>query len=612
MKTLEDLLKLGNMDSSACKNISEFKYKFSKKFIVTEKDLRDVFDEILCQNSSERIRNGFNEDVVECYISNWKSKYGQDVSWSHIIIRDLVARSIIKKFTGKSESSSLSSFSYKEEHESIKFIIEELPFLRKDYKDFKVMYDVCTEGYRYFGKDRTITMETEYGEFTSWLEKLKGFFSKKEKQELTGFLKNDARRFDDVIDYLSLMFKKIKIKDDKLPGVSISRSFAEVLNEHGDLSRLIYENDKETIEADRVLGVNLESFLNLTDYKEIYSAIEKIISDKNIRSVPGYNHFLNLVRKNLGRKVMGLTLEDACIYSDYISELLLSASDKDSKIRLAIGQTLEHIDEALNDGETTFRFAKRDSSYLLLGNKCGDCTATGSINHPWVGGWISDINTQVLKMAHRGKFLGKNNLVLVKSDNKPVLLVDAIEFIPQVCNIESYLERGEEVFIAGLGKIREIASKMNVDSVYALSQSNSSGMNEFFIKYGYPVEKVSISLIRKKSLEKVLGIIEPIIYRLQSKEISCEISSKEVGNLERFMNDVYFATEENKQEFGKYVNERKIEKISDKIYSELEEHQENLGFKIFSGNSKDLEESFEFLYGLSNKSGAGMELYKVM
>ena len=77
-------------------------------------------------------------------------------------------------------------------------------------------------------------------------------------------------------------------------------SFDELLVEQGNLKRLIYTNDRETIDYVRSLGVNFEAYMNLTDHSMVYQHIELLRNDPQLKGKNIYNSVATEMRAKLG------------------------------------------------------------------------------------------------------------------------------------------------------------------------------------------------------------------------------------------------------------------------------------------------------------------------
>ena len=115
-------------------------------------------------------------------------------------------------------------------------------------------------------------------------------------------------------------------------------------------------------------------------------------------------------------KLSDITKEDVNIYSDEIALYFKKAFSKGNGTNGKFNSLKKHIKESMYSGNLSFQFASRDQDDLDLGNKCGDCTADGGMHDDKPMGWVSDINTQFLKLYYDNKFIGRFNLVLVESE----------------------------------------------------------------------------------------------------------------------------------------------------------------------------------------------------
>ncbi len=379
-----------------------------------------------------------------------------------------------------------------------------------------------------------------------------------------------------------------------------------------NLKKRIYTNDKATINYAESLGVNFKAFMNLTDSSVVSKGLEMIVSDKSLIGRQGYNHVSNRMVEELGIKLRDISSLDTEIYSDEIAYILEEACSKDSKLKEKIKFVEDNANSSFrckDNPNVSFKLATRDDYDLSLGDKCGDCTAKDGENKDWAYGWVADVNTQFLKLYHSGKFVGRLNLIIAESEREPIMLIDAIEFIPQAREVEKYDNNAREAFNSGLNKVKDIADGVGIKRIYANTFSNSSEVSSFVDNLGYAKEEVRFTLIRKNPLNEVAGIEETLDYGLQSH--MGITNRRTLSNFEKFMNDIYLKIPENKDKISKARNSKDYGIISERVETELRIHQEELGFNIVDDNF-NVSEALEILYGISNPRALyGLELSRI-
>jgi hypothetical protein len=349
--------------------------------------------------------------------------------------------------------------------------------------------------------------------------------SPKVRKEFLDLLKASYKRYDGdaaSIDKLHSFLERAIAREVKgikkdVPIID----FDSLIDKYGNIKRLIYENDRETIDYVRSLGVNFEAYMNLTDPSIVFQGIETLRKNPKLKGKAVYQFVSSKLKENLNLKLSDLKKEDVEIYSDEIALYFKEALSKQNGASDVFEALKTHIQSEMEAGHVSFQLASRDKDDLELGDKCGDCTAKGGMNEDKPQGWVSDVNTQFLKLYYDNRFIGRFNLVLIESNKEPALIIDAIEFIPQAREIEKYYLRAKTAFKEGLKKVKDIARKMGVKKVGAYTFSNFSDVEVVARELGYTTkEGYEINLIRKKPLNKVIGIKEKVDYFLQTREIS--------------------------------------------------------------------------------------------
>ena len=170
---------------------------------------------------------------------------------------------------------------------------------------------------------------------------------------------------------------------------------------------------------------------------------------------------------------------------------------------------------------TKLRFARREKSDLSLGDKCGDCTAKGSINFANSITWYVNPAYNVLKMSQGRHFIGKINFTLGKIAGEEAVIIDALEFNPQAKEGKPLHDEALECFETAINFLRELAARQN-RALFALTFSNSGGASNLLRSKGdLPVfvEGEGVRFISPEEAEKISDKIrttgnEPVAIKL--------------------------------------------------------------------------------------------------
>ena len=610
MKSLEEVLLSIRTDKDEPINLGSFEYRFSNGLTITGDDLikaRELYKEVRELYKKSEFKEDEEEDyIAECQgraelaelasSDNPLSKYKGDTTLS-IYLRDLLITASRLRVLGTGTNKDITGFcSSKEDLEIHKLIIEKIPEIKKHGID--MYYGI----YIYVDGALGINVSKE-----EWLKNCEAFLSSKENRLrlIRGIDSGDTSGIFSEI----LQGKKYQ-ENEK---IDMPKTLDSLLKTEGDIKRRIYDNDKETINHMQSLGVDFDWFVNLTDQMTVRRSIERLLENKELAERPGYKHIANNVRSRFNLSVEDLDEETIKIYSDEVALIFEEAFEKDDKLKQRLQFLDDHIQQSFYDGKVSFRLASRDKEDLKLGDKCGDCTAKDGVNNHWIKAWIADVNTQFLKLYYEKSFIGRKNLVLAESENRPMLLIDAIEFIPQAREHEEYDARARTAFEAGLRKVKDIAHRINVENVFAYSFSNSSDVEDLIESMGYHQERVNFRLVRRKPLHKVLDVNEEINYNLQTREESEDLTQQQLRNFEIFMNRVYLADNERKDRFNKLAEKDEVFKATSEICAELEEHMRDLEYDIFPPSQDDVSYALDFLYGKDKGNGRqGILLYRIV
>jgi len=235
----------------------------------------------------------------------------------------------------------------------------------------------------------------------------------------------------------------------------------------------------------------------------------------------------NALAATLGVKIRQLEEAHFTYYADEVldtvAQVVRNSKLKDDKELSVLLSQIKY------GADVKLRYVKREASDLTLGDKCGDCTATGSIHYGDSVMWLVNPAYQILKMSKGGRFIGKINFTLGKFGGEDAIIIDALEFNPQAQKGKPYHDDALECFYAAIEFLRDLAKKEN-RKLFGLETSNSSGaieilesvgeqpvskermlkLDEAYIKDDYNKEKklrsISLSLVvPNKDIRKILG-----------------------------------------------------------------------------------------------------------
>ncbi len=142
------------------------------------------------------------------------------------------------------------------------------------------------------------------------------------------------------------------------------------------------------------------------------------------------------------------------------------------------------------------RYIARQEPDIHLGDKCGDCTAKGSINYGNSLTWLVNPAYNILTMSHEGRFIGKLNFALGSFGGEDAIIIDALEFNPQAAEGMPYHSVALRCFGEAVSFLRELAEKES-RSLIALTVSNSGKAVDLFSIWGEPLsEEYSLVKVR--------------------------------------------------------------------------------------------------------------------
>jgi len=255
-----------------------------------------------------------------------------------------------------------------------------------------------------------------------------------------------------------------------------------------DIKRIVFENAKVLdVLPDRQAWVTInEPQLAM---KVLKLTLEKL-GDKR-------SSLENILSATLGVKIKQLGEAQFTYYADEIldivTQVVRNSKLKDDKELSGLLSKIKYGDDV------KLRYIKRERSDLTLGDKCGDCTATGSIHFGDSVMWFVNPAYQILKMSKGRRFIGKINFTLGTLGKKDAMIIDALEFNPQAQEGKPYYNDGLECFDAALEFLRDLA-KMEKRELFALTSSNSSG---------------AVEMLRKIELKRAMNLEEETVKNLE-------------------------------------------------------------------------------------------------
>lgn len=272
----------------------------------------------------------------------------------------------------------------------------------------------------------------------------------------------------------------------------------DLLSKHRNIKRLVMEKSK-------VLQIlpDQQTWLTINAPKLAKELLNKAKERLNTR-IGGLD---NAIHASVGVRTAQLCDEHFTYFTDEIIdaviEVIKSSNLKDdSEISALIGQ-------ARYSNGTRLRYVKREMSDLSLGDKCGDCTAKGSINFGNAIMWLVNPAYNIIKMSKDGRFIGKMNFTLGNINTEEAIIIDALEFNPQTQKGKPYHEDAKECFAQALEFLKDLAKKEK-RKLYGLATSNSDGAIEILNEKGEKIAKKRVEvklLIPSEEIEKILKTV---------------------------------------------------------------------------------------------------------
>lgn len=218
---------------------------------------------------------------------------------------------------------------------------------------------------------------------------------------------------------------------------------------------------------------------------------------RNLRTEKERGALSNIFKQRLDMRRLA---DDVLIYyPDEVIDALVEYGDQHA--------TLKTIDEwrelcgrlgITQEKETSVRYIRRTIKDMRLGDKCGDCTARGSINYENSFNWLINPAYQILQMQEAGQFMGRMNLALAEVGGRDALFIDALEFHPQACEGGPYNARAQRAFEYGLQFVQRLAAREQ-RRLYAVAFSNSTPATTILRERGRRVPHTHIAPVRDEA-----------------------------------------------------------------------------------------------------------------
>ncbi|HPI40248.1 MAG TPA: hypothetical protein PLJ21_05550, partial [Pseudobdellovibrionaceae bacterium] len=212
------------------------------------------------------------------------------------------------------------------------------------------------------------------------------------------------------------------------------------------------------------------------------------------RQKPKIKSYLeNQLKKKTGLKMSQLLNDEfqTSIHTDGVVDIFKGFFVERQQV--SMDQNFQELGAMIPVEDVELRFFSRTPNDLNLGKRCGDCTAVGNINFKNSLTWFYNPMYQIVSFQKSGKFLGKIHIALVDINEEPALLIDALEFNPQVRANEEYKALANQAFPIVIQKIKDLANKEN-RKLYALVASNSTGANKKLKDFGSHIENDNLRL----------------------------------------------------------------------------------------------------------------------
>lgn len=145
------------------------------------------------------------------------------------------------------------------------------------------------------------------------------------------------------------------------------------------------------------------------------------------------------------------------------------------------------ISENIDLVKPQYVLISRSKDDLYLGDQTGDCTAyKGDGSNSWtVPNWLANPGFNFLKInGEDGKLLAKAGLLLATADDKPVLVIDSLEAVPQI-KAENE-DEAKKIITDGLRLIDEWSKRIGCKDTFIVTFTNSKGLTNMAMSLSEP------------------------------------------------------------------------------------------------------------------------------
>jgi hypothetical protein len=276
--------------------------------------------------------------------------------------------------------------------------------------------------------------------------------------------------------------------------------------------------------------------------------------------------FEKVFKSEMGIKVKELEEAHFTYYADEILDII-SHIVRNSKLRedSELSDLLSKIrygKEGIN-----LRYFRRERSDLSLGDRCGDCTAKGSMNYENSTSWIANPAYNILKISKEKRFIGRINFTLGTFSGRDAIIIDALEFNPQTKEGKPYHEYGIECVQEALRFLKELAVKEN-RKLIAFTFSNSSGASRMLREQGLPIKtqktQTSVKLVIPKEDISKCFYFQILGKAVEPEDRESQKSREKLKSLESY---VILPAMRDDPEIAEAIRERNFDKASTLILS---------------------------------------------
>jgi HEAT repeat protein len=271
-----------------------------------------------------------------------------------------------------------------------------------------------------------------------------------------------------------------------------------LLEKNRDIKKIVFEN-AEVLET----LPNKQAWITINDPQLARDALKLTLEKLGNKR----NSLENALGSALGVKIKQLEDSHFKYYADEIldniSQVVINSKLRNDKELSALLSQIRH-----GNGGVQLRYIKRELADLSLGDKCGDCTAKGSVNFGNSVTWLVNPAYQILKLSKGKRFIGKINFTLGTLEGREAIIIDALEFNPQAQQGKPYHEDALECFDIALSFLKGLARKEK-RKLYALAVSNSSGAVQILKERGHQITSTKSGAETDENETTILSLIIP-------------------------------------------------------------------------------------------------------